>query len=332
MRSTTIAPLLLLCITGSVQAEQQENGMEDYTIRQGPCFRVRVDQGNDDDGNAYFYNGAYRSQYQRYISYSLCEKNNDDSCTEYVTDLESYLGVSVDYVQTYCGVCAAQCGRRRWLEDQQEDEEEEDGDDGGANWNVDCSQCAEDCTLLQNNNNNDGMDESQYLDCAQAAAGGDDDGVEYYTAPQCENGAVVIGHFYDDECTIKTSTLQDADFSYNTFHTMEATPIQCALDEDACADLFGDDSVYCGEDRDEGDEDESLCKAAKAAGRVYTFYKKPIYKKLHLGALAVLLAFIASVFGFLAYTYYVRHSRTQTKTPMADLDNGAATADLPALS
>jgi hypothetical protein len=325
---------------GRHQLQQQEGDPVDgYQIRQGTCFRVKVDQDNDDDGNAYFYNGAYRSQYQRYMSFSFCAVDNDkNSCTDYVTELDTYIATTVAYVQSYCQSCASTCGggRRRsrraaaavrFLADQAAAEV----------WNVDCTTCASECSLLNNSNNNnngEGLDESQYLDCQQAA-NYEDGGLVYYTAPQCESGQVVIGHFYDNKCTIKTSTLQDAGFNYHTFRTIQSTALICAVNEDSCYDLF-EDAIYCGED---GEQEASICKAAKAAGRTYTYYKKPFYKKVPLVSIGFLFVILSTAFSFLAYTYYVRHSRSKV-IPMAQLDGEATTEpeqnnnskDLPPLS
>jgi hypothetical protein len=308
------------------QLEQNNNNnqavVEGYEIRQGTCFRVKVDQDNDDDGNAYFYNGAYRSQYQRYMSFAFCDSDSKE-CQTYVTELDTFVETAVSYVQTYCNSCANQCNkrrnRRRFLADQQQQQ---------ANYNVDCNTCANECSLLLNNNNGDdnALDESQYLDCQQAAASNDEEnGLKYYTAPQCENGQVVMGHFYDNKCTIKTSTLQDAGFSYRTFRTVASMAVLCDIDGDSCQDLFKE-SIYCGENYEDGEQEGSLCKAAKAAGRTYTYYKKPFYKKVPVVSIGFLILMLTSAFTFLAYTYYVRHSRSKV-IPLAQLDGGEAVVD-----
>jgi len=317
--------LLARLVSASRWLEEAEDGennnnndLSQFTVHQGTCFRIKIVGDNDDDGNSYFYNGAYRAQYTRYISFNLCSSSNQ--CSEYVMDLDTYLEETVNYVQNMCGSCANQCRRRR-LEDA-----DEDGDDGGGNNNmyVNCNTCQSECKLL--NNGNEGTDESGYLECqfeeAEDYADGD---VEYYTAPQCENGLVVIGHFYDDECTIKTSTLQDKGFSYNTFQTIASIDIDCSL-SDTCSDLF-DNAVLCDDGYAENNDDDSkLCKAAKAASRVQTFYTKPFYKKARLVPIFFSLFLLLGGVGFLSYTYYVRHKRLhEAKIPMAELDGN----DLP---
>ena len=159
-----------------------------------------------------------------------------------------------------------------------------------------------------NSNGNNGLDEADYIDCQEKANNGGGD-IEYYTAPQCENGEVVIGHFYDEECTIKTSTLQDEGFSYNTFRTIEKLQLDCSIaDESPCKDIFNN-AIYCGDDEADDEDASRLCKAAKSAARVYTYYRKPLYKKVPIIPIVLLIVVLGTGFGLLSYTYYVRHRR-----------------------
>lgn len=295
------------------------------TISQGNCFRMKIkNDNNDDDGNSYFYNGAYRAQYKRYLSYQVCtssssssDSSSSSSCHEYVSGLEEYLEQAVPFVQTYCGACASNCGYTynggRFLEENT------------------CKTCLSKCKLLLNSSGAAGTDESTYLDCQAAAAGNNNNGgeeegdgaMEYYTAPQCEKDQVVIGHFYDNECTLKTSTLTDEGFSYNTFRTLSSLALSCATedggddDDSACANLLAN-AVQCDTDEQ---NDASLCKAAAAAARINTYYTQPFYKKVPITLIFILLFSLSVGLGFLVYTYFVRHQRSnKTLTPMAQLD------------
>lgn len=293
--------------------EDQEDGdnnnqdLSMYELRTGVCFRVKQESDNDDDGNSYFYNGAYRAQYSRYISYQLC--SDDYGCQDYVTDLEDYLENTVSYVQNLCNTCANTCRRLRRLED---------GDNNNGNYEelqVNCDTCTSDCARMSSNSGN-GYDEANYLECQE---GKNENDMQYYTAPQCENGEIVIGLFYDDECTIKTQTLQDEGFSLATFETIQEIAIDCSMTE-TCGNI-NDDAVYCQDGYADDQNNAKLCKAAKAASRVQTYYKKPLFKKVPIGFIVFLIFFISFVFGFLAYTYYVRHHlRHAEKKPMAELD------------
>lgn len=296
-----------------------EDAGRDYsqsTVHQGNCFRMKIVGNNDDDGNSYFYNGAYRAQYERYISYYICESGG--TCQEYVSDLEAYLEQTVVYVESWCSSCAAQCRRRLDATmaaaegGRQLDENADAADAAEEETTVNCKTCASDCKLLNTNKGNSGMDESGYLACQAGNYEGD---IQYYTAPQCENGRVVIGHFYDNECTIKTNTLTDVGFSYNTFQTIENIEVNCSV-SNACANLVAN-SVSCDNSAN-GQQDSNVCKASAAAGRVYTYYTKPFFKEVPIGLIVFLVGAVTSLFGFLSYTYYVHHSRT--RIPMATLD------------
>ena len=298
-----------------------------FTITQGHCFRMKIENNNDDDGNAYFYNGAYRSQYKRYISYMMC-MTGTSTCHEYIIDLNDYLEQTVPFVQTWCSSCTASC-RRRLLHGNSRDLEDADG------MNVDCSTCSSDCKMLNNDNGNSGGDESDYIAC-QAAAN-DENGMQYYTAPQCENDHIVIGRFYDDECTIKTTTSVDNGFSYNTFATIERMAIPCNADNsETCRELYENIVAFCENGVAENADDQNannICKAAAASGRVYTYYKKPLFKKTPIVLLVVAFFGLGVLVGFLSYTYYVRHRRS-VMIPLASLDGAPSSppTKLPTIS
>jgi hypothetical protein len=292
-----------------------------FTISQGHCFRMKIENNNDDDGNAYFYNGAYRSQYKRYISYMMC-MSGTSTCHEYVVDLNDYLEQTVPFVQTWCSACAASC--RRQLHGSR-DLEDADG------MNVDCSTCSSDCKMLNTDKGSSGSDESEYIGCK--AAENDENGMQYYTAPQCENDHIVIGRFYDNECTIKTTTSADNGFSYNTFATIERMAIPCNADNSqTCRELYENNVAFCENGVAENADDQNannICKAAAASSRVYTYYKQPLFKKTSIVLLVVAVSAIAFSLGFLSYTYYVRHRRS-AMIPLASLDGAPST--LPAIS
>lgn len=166
------------------------------------CFRVKIQENNDDDGNSYFYNGAYRSQSVQFVAYSMCNDCNcNNPATSYVAALEDVLEDQLTYTQNYCNTCQATCNRRRKLEDAQGDA---DGGDYNANQNmnyqqtdVDCKTCSNACAPLVESYW-DGYDETDYLQCQMAFA--DDDGMQYYSMPACnDEGKLVIGLFYDGE-------------------------------------------------------------------------------------------------------------------------------------
>jgi hypothetical protein len=283
-----------------------------YNMQFGKCARVKVPQNNNDDneGNSYFANGRYHAQYQQYASFFLCEDDGKSTCscdysTEYVTDLQTYLEKNIEYLQGMCEACSTQCNRRR-LEEGAEEE-------AAYEYQPDCSTCVNTCSSI---NSNDGVpDESDYLEC-QEAYEDEENGIQYYSAPKCDaNGNVVIGLFYDDECTVKTAATLDNGFTYATFKTIENSCISCA--DGLCEDLY-DDALHCvnGNTMNGNDDDMPVCKTYKnTAARMYSERKKQLKILPFVIAALVLVGFIVSS----SYTYYVRHKR-KTTTPLANLD------------
>lgn len=171
--------------------EDAEYNMMNGYFKFTKCLRVKIAQDNDDDGNAYFYNGAYRSQSLAYAAYVKCDQGCGGTCdtsTAYVAELEGTMNVALPYSQGYCQTCASSCRRRL---------EEEDGYQN-AYYTVDCDTCSEECKYLNGNNGGNGGDESALLDCQYSYT--DSDGLEYYSAPTCaSDGSLVMGLFYDSE-------------------------------------------------------------------------------------------------------------------------------------
>jgi len=62
-----------------------------------------------------------------------------------------------------------------------------------------------------------------YLDC-QEAYEDEDEGLQIYSGVTCDgSGNLIIGTFYNDECTVKHSTGQAYfDFTYEGFQTVQA--------------------------------------------------------------------------------------------------------------
>lgn len=318
------------------------NDVSSYNIQFGKCQRVRLREDNDDDdaeGNSYFYNGRYHAQYVQYASFFMCTDGPFDggqgcgSCnynTEYVTDLETYIYWNVAFVQKYCGNCAGQC-RRRHLEDAGDDNA---GDDIVVDEDY-CSACASQCSLL-NENPADGADETAYQGC-QEAYEDDETGLQIYSAPTCgDNGNIVIGMFYDDECTVKHSGGLDYGFAYNTFQTVQDVCIECGNSNGLCDELYGN-ARHCadGVNKNGGDDDDMpVCKAFKETARTYYQPEKTYYFLIPI-ALLVVCCFGGFFCG--SYTYYIRHREkpslaTQDHDMTDTQDNDAPTTELPPMT
>jgi hypothetical protein len=303
---TLSLPFLLSAQAWAPRHLDQQDAYANYHVTEGTCFRVKVPSQTDDDGNAYFYNGAYHAQFTRYTSFQLCvngKNSKSSSCSEYVTTLDQYVQTGTAYLYNLCNNCLNQCGNRRNLQDNGGD-----GNNQAQEFTVTCSSCPSTCsTILQNNN----ADESQYLQCQQSHEDGD---IAYYSGPQCNGGQVVIGTFYDNECTYKAELKSsNLNVDYTLFQTLQSTTIDCSTGY--CND-FMYDAIDCLNVEANSDNDK-VCKTAVKATEVQ-YYARKRKARVHAG-LYLFAVVLASGFAFLSYTYYIRHRRAH-RVPMAKLD------------
>lgn len=285
-----------------------------YSIQYSKCLRVKIPNNNDDDeveGNTYYYNGRYHAQAKRYASFHLCSDDGTGTCDcdyslEYATEIGQFLETTTEFLEEYCGSCLNTCGGRR---DRKLEDSEDEGDDEEDEeyMDVDCNKCQNECTLYNQGDDGSG-DETQYVDCTEAYE--DEDGIQYYYAPQCgDDGEIVVGVFYDDECTVKTK-IDSPEFGYSKFQTVASTCIDCSLG-DACMDLY-ENSYHCvngvevsGQSED---EDMPVCSTVKKASFTHDYTKRKTGASKFVITLGTIVA--VSVFGgffFLSYSYYVRH-------------------------
>jgi len=289
------------------------------SLKFGKCIRYKLpEEKNDDDdaeGLQYFYNGRYHSQYAAYASFELCESgcSKCDSSVTFVTDLYDFVSLNAEYVEDYCYACS-NC-RRRKLDDADDGEDYDDGYANGA-YNVDCNECTKECKKL----NQGGLsDEVNYLDC-QEAYEDEDEGLQIYSGVTCDgSGNLIIGTFYDDECTVKHSTGQAYfDFTYEGFQTVQAF---CYNNDFAMEGDIYPDKMSCKASTvlDDGGRDEAkkICRSLKT-NELTRFHKT--YKFNWAFAAGILGS---AVFCFLcgSYTYFVRHKE------MEEMKDGLAYAD-----
>eukprot|EP00550_Attheya_septentrionalis_P007273 CAMPEP_0198289436 /NCGR_PEP_ID=MMETSP1449-20131203/7608_1 /TAXON_ID=420275 /ORGANISM="Attheya septentrionalis, Strain CCMP2084" /LENGTH=342 /DNA_ID=CAMNT_0043987753 /DNA_START=25 /DNA_END=1053 /DNA_ORIENTATION=- len=297
------------------------NDLSSYSTQYSKCVRAKIQDDNDDqqEGNSYFVNGRYHAQYKTFASFVLCE-DDGSSCgtcdynTHYVTDLDTYLDSTITSIQEVCQACANQCGRRNL-------------EDGGNDVVANCNTCVSECSLI--NYGNGGEDETEYMAC-QAAYADENSGIQYYSGPTCDSsGGLVIGLFYDEDCTVKTGSELDNGFSYDTFKTVETFCGSCSTG--MCDDLYPY-ALHCfgaynmnanaAEDGD-GVNSKSICKAA---AQKTNNYKRTRKQKWHI--IPVFLV-VFSLFGgltFGSYTYYIRH-RDMDAAPMSSDDHQSPTND-----
>lgn len=311
--------------------EDSGDGNKDFSslyAKYSNCFRVKIQQDNDDqvEGNSYFYNGKYYAQYETYAAFHLCSGNTcgSDSCersTGYVTDLKTYLESNVEFVQDYCNACSNQCRRR--LEDEEEEEEEE--------MYVDCSTCGNQCSRFTGSD--DGYDEADYLDCQ---AGYNDGETQYYQAPSCDSqGNIVIGMFYDEDCTVKSNTAMQIEFDYETFLTVESMCAPCNGNDEICEELY-DDATHCygSSVAQGGDGGNTICKKYNDAIRERTYAKRK--SKRNIFPVFIGVTVLSFMFCFLSHTYFIRHRNkaNEKSIPLSRFDHGTSQipSELPAVS
>jgi len=245
-------------------------------------------------------------------------------CTMYVSDLETFLDPAVQYAQSYCSSCSQSCRRLRTLE-------EGNNNGGGYSATADCSTCKQQCSSYLKNSGQSG--EANLLDCQlqqnyrrrRLDENDNNNGqVQYYTGPGCNNGQVVIGQFYDDECSIKAGNYDGQD-GFPLFEALAEIKFDCVNDSSGVCQELIQQSYNC-DGNNNGDDSARLCRAGANASRARSYaHKKPWYLRPGRWMSLIFVAGIAVVvLGFLSYTYYVRH-RSVRKVPMASLDNQTPT-------
>jgi hypothetical protein len=276
-----------------------------YALKYSHCVRVKILQEYDDDsveGNVNFYNGRYHAQYSIYATFQVCGDGNyydsSSQCSacdydvEYAAPMDDYLKTSLEYWQREC---------------------ENDGSSSS-------------CTAFGNDNDDD---ESQYTECVAAFQ---EDGMQLYYGPQCgDDGGIVIGVFYDNECTIKTKH-ESPSLDYLKFGVVQSGCVDCSSDQgqNTCKNLYGE-AYHCmsGTDQRGQNDQMSVCSTVKKATTSVDYSG---VKKRHAGAdlfvkvfLALLTLSLIGMFLFLSYAYYYRHKlaerdRMETDQQISDAD------------
>ncbi|KAL7509034.1 hypothetical protein ACHAXN_007997 [Cyclotella atomus] len=250
--------------------------ISNYSIQYSSCVRVKLPNEYDDDqaeGNVNYYNGRYHAQYKRYATFHLC-RSDGMQCT--CDDSVEYTTEMNQFLQNSLNYFDNYC----------------------ANGNC------------KNYYSDDG-DESEYLECA--AGHQDEDGTQYYYAPQCDENSngVVIGVFYDEECTIKTKN-SAPDLKYYKFQTVVNNCVDCG-EAGYCNDLY-QEAYHCKNGAEaSGKEDNELnvCSTVKKYLYNHDYSSVRTRKSGEKAFLKVFFSLLTlSVIGsalFLTYTYYIRH-------------------------
>jgi len=186
----------------------------------------------------------------RFIVFRLC-LTAASSCSsgygEYVVDMDTYLGYTVEYKQeeqeNMCQACDENCyyaaaddEEAEEEEEEEEQDEDEDGDerrlkrspprngrmpqpprklaDAANAVTSDCTTCVDDCAKIDAMEENYYMDATNFINCQQLDAGNDDGGVELYAGPMCgsQGSKIKIGVFTDEDCMFLDSSLDVEDY------------------------------------------------------------------------------------------------------------------------
>eukprot|EP00980_Cylindrotheca_fusiformis_P004050 scaffold880_cov132-Cylindrotheca_fusiformis.AAC.46 len=189
---------------------------------------------------------------KRFIVFRLCPNNNCQSCNynygEYLVDLETYLGATIDYQkesqQEKCYACQNYCG---------DDDDANNAQRGLENYqnDIDCDACYEECVKIENMEEMGFIDATTFIEC-QVLYDPDDDGkTTYYAGPMCSGSGykIKIGVFTDQYCSVLDSTKDVDDYLMNEDGT------QSKLSHALLKTVYSDGScVACtgGNDDDDG--------------------------------------------------------------------------------
>jgi hypothetical protein len=306
------------------------NDLSSYSLSYSSCIRVKIPEENDDDtveGYANFYNGKYHARYAMYVTFHVCDTSNYNKNTqcgtcdynaEYALEASEYLETTMEYWQNYCNECQNACGGRR-LSSPNFMMGRELEDNNGVN----CNTCSNECNTYNKGGDNNN-DESAYTECQAAYQ---EDGMQLYYGPMCsDSGEIVIGVFYDEDCSIKTKYDAPA-LNYYKFSTVQSNCLSCASnggnnnngEGGSCTNLYGN-AFHCvnGKDKTGKNDEMSVCSTVKKAltSVDYSGVKKRSSGNGFLKVFFALLAisFVGAVV-FLTYAYYIRH-RGEKSQPM----------------
>lgn len=275
------------------------------------------------------------------------EQGGDEMCkmqTEHTLSIKDYFHATADCVNGFCSACYKQCEGGRRLGDEEEDMNANDNDGGAYDWSqisMKCNVCETGCssyaTLVANYGGNDNNNvQSPY--CTRVF---DQTGTDYYYGPRCsDSGGVSMGFFFDNQCELNVKKDISVDESANSalsssfdlFSFVHGICHDCATGVcesvyDAAYHCSNDNGTYVAEGsyivqeyeggygNDEAMESgEELCsKTHKLKDIVYYHNhssriktEKRIAETVGFVLLGLLVAGFAA-FGFISYTYYVRH-------------------------
>jgi hypothetical protein len=169
----------------------------------------------------------------RFVIFRLCPSGSCKNCNsnygEYMVDMESYLGYTVEYRQDeqdeMCETCQETCnyqgddnaGDDAAAQGDDQNQEEDNGDEERKlayySSSVDCDTCSSACLKIEGMEDNNYLDATNFINCQELENGGDD-GTSIYAGPICasQGSKINIGVFTDEDCMFLDSSKDVEDY------------------------------------------------------------------------------------------------------------------------
>ena len=169
----------------------------------------------------------------RFVIFRLCPSGSCKNCNsnygEYMVDMESYLGYTVEYRQDeqdeMCETCQETCnyqgddnaGDDAAAQGDDQNQEEDNGDEERKlayySSSVDCDTCSSACLKIEGMEDNNYLDATNFINCQELENGGDD-GTSIYAGPICasQGSKIKIGVFTDEDCMFLDSSKDVEDY------------------------------------------------------------------------------------------------------------------------
>jgi hypothetical protein len=200
---------------------------------------------------------------KRFIVFRLCPDNNCQTCNynygEYLVDLETYLGATIDYQQESqeekCYACQTYCN----LDDDANDDANNNAERKLQNYmyGVDCDSCYQECMKIENMEENGFIDATTFTECQMIYDPDDDDKAALYAGPMCASSGykIKIGVFTDQYCSILDPSKDVDDYLMSDGGT------QMKLSHALLKTVYADGScVACGGGGDDDGGTNEMCE------------------------------------------------------------------------
>jgi hypothetical protein len=200
---------------------------------------------------------------KRFIVFRLCPDNNCQTCNynygEYLVDLETYLGATIDYQQEIqeekCYNCQTYCN----LDDDANDDANNNAERNleSYNYGVDCDSCYQECMKIENMEENGFIDATTFTECQMIYDPDDDDKSALYAGPMCAGTGykIKIGVFTDQYCSILDASKDVDDY------LMSDEGTQMKLSHALLKTVYTDGScVACGGGNDDDGGTNEMCE------------------------------------------------------------------------